>query len=231
MPAVACRAWTRGWSSPVPAARIWPPLRGSAWRRCLTHARRGADLPAGLLGGDRGGAFTAAWNDRFTAVGQWVRRADQADLARLHAPWDPLVGRYQAPDEKTIRVVLDRLDPPALTRALLGRPESRRGGGRSSASVRGYRAPAGPRQPKMLASDQLRAVAMDGETCRGARRADGTQVHLGAAMHCRFSDSTEPLTASVKDEPGGGRKTLRSRNLLSGDWLRAGTWPQTRSSG
>ena len=33
-------------------------------------------------------AFTAAGNDRFTAVGQWIRRASQADLARLRAPWD-----------------------------------------------------------------------------------------------------------------------------------------------
>ena len=69
-------------------------------------------------------AFTAAGNDRFTAVGQWIRRASQADLARLRAPWDPVAGRYRAPDEKTIRVVLDRLDPRALARALLGpRPD------------------------------------------------------------------------------------------------------------
>ena len=65
-------------------------------------------------------AFTAAGNDRLTAVGQWIRRASQADLARLRAPWDPIAGRYRAPDEKTIRVVLDRLDPRALARALLG---------------------------------------------------------------------------------------------------------------
>ena len=74
-------------------------------------------------------AFTAAGNDRFTAVGQWIRRAGQADLARLRAPWDPIAGRYRAPDEKTIRVVLDRLDPRALARALLGprqRPVPRR---------------------------------------------------------------------------------------------------------
>src|SRR6266446_7733217 len=65
-------------------------------------------------------AFTAAGNDRFTAVGQWTKRASQADLARLRAPWDPVAGQYRAPDEKTIRVVLDKLDPRALTRALLG---------------------------------------------------------------------------------------------------------------
>jgi predicted transposase YbfD/YdcC len=129
-------------------------------------------------------AFTAAGNDRFTAVGQWIKRADQADLARLRAPWDPLAGRYRAPDEKTIRVVLGRLDPRALTRALLGpRPRSR-GGEPPPASVRVYRARRISQQAKMLARDRLRAVAVDGKTSRGARRADGTRVHLlGAAEH------------------------------------------------
>jgi predicted transposase YbfD/YdcC len=131
-------------------------------------------------------AFTAAGNDRFTAVGQWTRRASQADLARLRAPWDPLTGRYRAPDEKTIRVVLDRLDPRALTRALLGpRPRRRRRpDGPPSASVRDYRARRAAQQAKALARGRLRAVAVDGKTSRGARRADGTRVHLlGAAGH------------------------------------------------
>ena len=35
-------------------------------------------------------AFTAAGNDRLTAVGQWISRASQQDLARLRAPWDPM---------------------------------------------------------------------------------------------------------------------------------------------
>ena len=129
-------------------------------------------------------AFTAAGNDRLTAVGQWISRASQQDLARLRAPWDPMAGRYRAPDEKTIRVVLDRLDPRALARALLGRPGSRRGGGPPPASVRGYRARRAARRAKALARDRLRAVAVDGKTCRGARRADGTRVHLlGVAEH------------------------------------------------
>jgi predicted transposase YbfD/YdcC len=128
-------------------------------------------------------AFTAAGNDRFTAVGQWIKRAGQADLARLHAPWDPIAGRYRAPDEKTIRVVLDRLDPRALTRALLG-PRPRRSGGPAPASVRGYRARRAAQQVKTLGRARLRAVAVDGKTSRGARRADGTRVHLlGVAEH------------------------------------------------
>jgi len=45
-------------------------------------------------------AFTAAGNDRFTAVGQWIKRASQAGLARLRVPGRPIAGRYRAPDEK-----------------------------------------------------------------------------------------------------------------------------------
>jgi hypothetical protein len=112
-------------------------------------------------------AFTAAGNDRLTAVGQWIKRASQHDLARLRAPWDPIAGRYRVPDEKTIRVVLDRLDPRALARVLLGRPGSRRGGGPPSASVRGYRARRAAQQAKALARGRLRAVAVDGKTSPG----------------------------------------------------------------
>ncbi len=144
------------------------------------------DLPRACLVAIAICTFTAAENDRFTAVGQWIRRAGQEDLARLRAPWDPIAGRYRAPDEKTIRVVLDRLDPRALAGALLGpRPRGRRRpGGPSPASVRRYRARRVAQQAKALARERLRAVAVDGKTSRGARRADGTRVHLlGVAEH------------------------------------------------
>jgi predicted transposase YbfD/YdcC len=50
--------------------------------------------------------------------------------------------------------------------------------------VRGYRARRSAQQAKTLARSRLRAVAVDGKTSRGARRADGTRVHLlGAAGH------------------------------------------------
>ena len=43
---------------------------------------------------------------------------------------------------------------------------------------------ASAQQAKTLARDRLRAVAVDGKTSRGARRADGTRVHLlGVAEH------------------------------------------------
>jgi predicted transposase YbfD/YdcC len=165
-------------------------LAASAWQRleALPDPRspQGRIYPLACLVAIAVCAFTAAGNDRFTAVGQWIRRASQADLARLRAPWDPLAGRYRAPDEKTIRVVLDRLDPRALARALLGpRPRGRRRpGGPPAASVRRYRARRSAQQAKALARGRLRAVAVDGKTSRGARRADGTRVHLlGVAEH------------------------------------------------
>jgi predicted transposase YbfD/YdcC len=162
-------------------------LAAGAWQRleALPDPRspRGRVYPLACLVAIALCAFTAAGNDRLTAVGQWIRRAGQADLARLRAPWDPMAGRYRAPDEKTIRVVLDRLDPRALARALLGgRAGSRRRA--SSASVRRYRARRAAQEAKALARDRLRAIAVDGKTSRGARRADGTRVHLlGAAGH------------------------------------------------
>ena len=50
--------------------------------------------------------------------------------------------------------------------------------------MRGYRARRAAQQAKALARSRLRAVAVDGKTSRGARRADGTRVHLlGVAEH------------------------------------------------
>jgi predicted transposase YbfD/YdcC len=50
--------------------------------------------------------------------------------------------------------------------------------------VRRYRARRAAQQAKTLARSRLRAVAVDGKTCRGARRGDGTRVHLlGVAEH------------------------------------------------
>ena len=165
-------------------------LAAGAWQKLEAlpgpRSTRGRVYPLACLVAIALCAFTAAGNDRLTAAGRWIRRAGQADLARLHAPWDPMAGRYRAPDEKTIRVVLDRLDPRALARVLPGpRPGGRhRRGGLSPASVRGYRARRAARQAEELARGRLRAVAVDGKTCRGARRADGTRARLpGIAEH------------------------------------------------
>jgi predicted transposase YbfD/YdcC len=160
-------------------------LAASAWQRleALPDPRspQGRIYPLACLIAIAVCAFTAAGNDRLTAVGQWTSRASQEDLARLRVPWNPLTGQYRAPDEKTIRVVLDKLDARALTRALAGPRRRRR---RPPAGVREYRARRAAQEAKALARGRLRAVAVDGKTSRGARRADGTRVHLlGVAEH------------------------------------------------
>ena len=166
----------------VVAAGAWQKLEALPDPR----SRQGRIYPLACLVAIALCAFTAAGNDRLTAVGQWIKRASQQDLARLRAPWDPMAGRYRVPDEKTIRVVLDRLDPRALARALLGPCPggARRPSGPPRASVRGYRARRAARHAQELARSRLRAVAVDGKTSRGARRGDGTRVHLlGVAEH------------------------------------------------
>jgi predicted transposase YbfD/YdcC len=129
--------------------------------------------------------LTSAGHDRLTGIGQWVKRAGPAERARLGLPWDPMTGQYRVPDEKTIRTVMDRLDPRALSRALLGRRRRRtRPDGAPSRSVRDYRARRRVLAAKALARNRIRAVAVDGKTSRGARRADGTRVHLlGVVEH------------------------------------------------
>ena len=118
MPAVAL---SRAGARVVESGADGATLATSTWQRleALPDPRspRGRIYPLASLIAIAVCAFTAAGNDRFTAVGQWIKRAGQADLARLRAPWDPVAGRYRAPDEKTIRVVLDKLDPLALTGA------------------------------------------------------------------------------------------------------------------
>ncbi|MGH3125081.1 MAG: ISAs1 family transposase [Streptosporangiaceae bacterium] len=185
MPAVAL---SRAGARVVESGPGGQDLVASAWQRLEAlpdpRSAQGRIYPLACLIAVAVCAFTAAGNDRLTAVGQWTRRASQEDLARLRAPWDPVAGRYRAPDEKTIRVVLDKLDPRALTRALLGPRRRRRPAGPPSAGVRDYRARRAAQEVKAAARGGLRAVAVDGKTSRGARRADGTRVHLlGVAEH------------------------------------------------
>ena len=129
--------------------------------------------------------LTAAGHDRLTGIGQWVKRASPAERERLGLPWDPMTGTYRVPDEKTVRVVLDRLNPRALSRALLGRRRRRIGvDGAPSRRVRDYRARRRAHAAKALARRKIRGVAVDGKTSRGARRRDGTLVHLlGVVEH------------------------------------------------
>jgi predicted transposase YbfD/YdcC len=165
-------------------------------------------------------ALTAAGHDRLTAVGQWIARAGQDDLARLRAPYDFLAGAYRVPDEKTIRSVLERIDPLQLTRALLG-PRRRvrtAADGSPSRKVRAYRARRAKRAAVVAARPLLTGVAVDGKTSRGARRANGSRVHLlGLCEHGstggRFLDQVE---VDVKHNEVSHFKALLQRQDLCG---------------
>ena len=132
-------------------------------------------------------AMTAAGHDRLTAVGQWLKHAGQEDLARLRMPFDPLTGAYRVPDEKTIRVVLDRLYPQALVRAVLGprrRTQARERARRQGRRVREYRARRAVAQRKAMVMARIRGISLDGKSARAARRADGRRIHhLGVVEH------------------------------------------------
>jgi hypothetical protein len=64
-------------------------LAAGAWQKLETvpdpRSPQGRIYPLACLIAVALCAFTAAGNDRLTAVGQWIRRASQADLARLRA--------------------------------------------------------------------------------------------------------------------------------------------------
>jgi hypothetical protein len=105
----------------------------------------------------------------FTAIGEWVADAPPQVLASLAIRCDPLSGRFQPPDEATIRRVLETVDTAALD-AAVGSWLA----GRLRAAGQG---PSHGRRAR-------RALAVDGKAVRGTRHAssDGQAVHLLAAL-------------------------------------------------
>lgn len=65
----------------------------------------------------------------FAAIGEWVADAPPQVLGPLGVRRDPLTGRFEPPDEATIRRVLERVDAGAFDRVVgsaavrFGRPE------------------------------------------------------------------------------------------------------------
>ncbi len=92
----------------------------------------------------------------YVAMGEWAQRCHQNLLRRLGCRRDA-GGRYVAPSEPTIRRQLQSIDAEQVDRALSGWYAS-------------------------LAGSEGQAVAIDGKTLRGARRANGSQVHLLSAV-------------------------------------------------
>ena len=92
----------------------------------------------------------------YLAIAEFAARLGQDPLKRLRAYFDRKKDCFVPPSEPTVRRVLQQVDPQALERAF-------------SAWV----------QAGAPADEPL---AVDGKTLKGARRIDGTQVHLLSAM-------------------------------------------------
>ncbi len=99
-----------------------------------------------------------------TAVGEWVADAPPQVLVALGIRRDPLTGRFEPPDEATIRRVLEAVDAAALDAAVSAWLAARQHASQPGRTRR-------------------RAVAVDGKSVRGTRHAarDGQAVHLLAA--------------------------------------------------
>lgn len=99
-----------------------------------------------------------------TAIAEWAADAPATVLASLGGPVREPTGPV-APAEATVRRLLQRVDGDAL-----------------DAAVGGWLTDREHEPPQAPDQRILRALAVDGKTVRGARRPDGTQVHLLAAM-------------------------------------------------
>jgi hypothetical protein len=89
-------------------------------------------------------------------IAQWARECTQDELARLGIRRNRRTGRLHAPSEPALRRFVQRIDADAVDRHLSQWLE------------------------RLGCFDT--AVAIDGKTLRGARRQDGTQVHLLSAV-------------------------------------------------
>lgn len=95
----------------------------------------------------------------FVAIGEWSQQLSPEMRRRLHCRRHPETGEYQSPSEATLRRTLQGMDAEALDRTL------------NEWVARQYRG-MGPGS----------GIAVDGKVLRGARNADGRQVHVFAAI-------------------------------------------------
>jgi hypothetical protein len=102
-----------------------------------------------------------------TAIAEWAADAPAAVLTALGGPNREPSGPT-APAEATVRRVMQRVDGDALDTAI--------------GSWLAARDPQCPGPGKNPGGRLRRSPAVDGKTVRGARRTDGTQTHLLAAM-------------------------------------------------
>jgi predicted transposase YbfD/YdcC len=92
----------------------------------------------------------------YAAIAEWVARAPQPLLRRLRCRYDRNARRFTPPSEPTLRRVLQSVDAAAVDATLTDWVMARIAGAQE-------------------------LICVDGKTVRGARRADGSKVHLLSA--------------------------------------------------
>jgi predicted transposase YbfD/YdcC len=129
-------------------------------------------------------------NDCVTAIWQWAAGAPQDVLHRLGARFDPWLGRYTVPSERTFRRVLAGLDGDALDAATCGYAADVLRGGAPTPVIAATDGVPVEREQRRAATRAvthpvpaglLPAVAVDGKLLRGSRSRTG-QVFLVAAI-------------------------------------------------
>jgi len=118
----------------------------------------------------------AADKNGFTHIEAWARDAPDQVLSALDVRFEALTGRFTPPDEKTIRVLLGRIDPAALSAAATAHLADLADGSSTAAAVDEREA----RRARASATTTTTpaASAADGKRLAGARRPDGTRVNL-----------------------------------------------------
>jgi len=91
------------------------------------------------------------------AMSQWARECTQSELKRFGCRRNPRSGEFESPSEPTLRRLLQSIDAEQVDRRI------------------------GQWLAGLCASGE-QPVAFDGKTARGARRPDGTQLHLLSAV-------------------------------------------------
>lgn len=125
---------------------------------------------------------TAAGHKSITAISEWSEDASQEVLARLDARISPATGRRIPPSYATIRRTLMAVDAEHFDRIV------NTWAGDQAAKRAQPSPPTPPDHDNDSHSDDggagadLVGVAADGKTLRGAKRCDGTQTQLLAAM-------------------------------------------------
>jgi predicted transposase YbfD/YdcC len=143
-------------------------------------------------------AAVCAGAQSFTAIGEWAADAPQRVLALLGTRYDRRRQRYVAPDERTLRRMLQTVDGDAVDAAICAWLQERHLAGGTDLEVT--------------------AIAVDGKTLRGTRGSTGNPrgVHLLSALTHQHGTVLAQAPVGAKTSEVTGFAPLLERIDLTG---------------